>query len=793
MTTSIYGTINNDTLQGSGNSLLYGGAGNDTYVISSAQDQAIEITEIWYGSTGAVTRISTNSSGQQAQGDSYMHNASADGRYVLMSSTAGDLVSGDSNRWYDLFVKDRQTGQITLVNRTNSQTISNGYSYDGKISADGSKVVFITEASNLVDGDTNGMLDVFVKDLSTGEITRLGQPLSGQLDGYVQNVSFSPDGQWIVYQTDSTNLVAGDTESGSDIFMQSLHTGEIRRVSQTLTGEGGNGQSTDARFSADGRYIIFNSYANNFIAGQSQTVYRYDTHTGVIDAPIHSIDGAEINGFCSYGRLSPDGSKLVFASNASNLTTNFSEDDRFWNNLFVLDLSTGDIQQINLTEDGQATYADGFSWAAHFTPDSQSVIFSGWDNLVPTDTNQNTDIYLRNLSTGQLTLLSTNAQGQPSNQNSWAEYLSADGRTLFFSSNATNLVADDTNGTADVFAKTLSAMVDAGGIDTVMSAVDYQLGAGLEHLTLTGNAINGTGNLLANTLTGNTQNNSLWGLGGRDTLYGGDGLDHLWGGDEQDGLFGGNGDDVLHGDAGNDRLYGAAGQDQLWGDAGLDQLYGGADQDQLYGGAEADVLDGGSGNDQLYGGLANDQLYGELGDDLLDGGSHNDQLYGGAGHDQLLGGSGNDQLYGSSGLDTLIGHSGNDRLEGGLHADLYIVGRLQGQDRILDQDTNIAALDILRFGDKVTYQQLWLSRTNNDLVLSILGTSDQVTVEQWFVDASYQIEQIEVANNIRLASNEVAQLVNAMAALTPPTSGQTILNSQQLAALNSTLAVTWLD
>jgi Ca2+-binding RTX toxin-like protein len=587
--------------------------------------------------------------------------------------------------------------------------------------------------------------------------------------------------------------VAGDTEIGSDVFMQSLQTGEIRRISQTLTGEGGNNQSSDARFSADGRYIIFNSYASNLVVGQSQTVYRYDTQTGAIDAPIHSINGEAVDGFCSYGRLSPDGTKLVFASNATNLTANFSEDDRFWNNLFVLDLITGHIQQINLTESGQATYADGFSWAAHFTPDSQSVIFSGWDNLLPADTNQNTDIYLRNLSTGQLTLLSTNAQGQPSNQNSWGEYLSADGRTLFFSSNASNLVANDTNDTSDVFAKTLSALVDAGGVDTVISQVDYQLGAGLEHLTLTGNAINGSGNLLGNTITGNSQNNTLLGLEGRDTLFGGDGLDHLWGGDEQDGLFGGHGDDVLHGDAGNDRLYGAAGMDQLWGDAGQDQLYGGADQDRLDGGADADLLDGGSGNDQLYGGFANDQLYGELGDDLLDGGSHNDQLYGGAGHDQLLGGTGNDQLYGSSGLDTLIGHSGNDRLEGGLHADVYVVGRFQGQDRILDQDTNSAAMDVLRFGEKVSYQQLWLSQTGDDLVLSILGTTDQVTIEKWFVDSSYQIEQIEVANGITLASNEVAQLVNAMATLTPPTSSQTTMSSSQLAALQSTFAMTWLD
>lgn len=757
MTTSILGSSGNDTLNGLGDSQLYGGAGNDTYYISSALDQAFEMTEVWYGSTGAITRISTNGSGQQANGDSYMHNTSADGRYVLMSSTAGNLVDGDSNRWYDLFVKDLQTGQITLVNRTNSQNISNGYSYDGRISADGRKVVFISDASNLVDGDTNGMLDVFVKDLSTGAITRLGQPLSGQLDGYVQNVSFSPDGQWIVYQTDSTNLVTGDTDIGGDVFMQSLQTGEIRRISQTLTGEGGNNQSTDARFSADGRYIIFNSYASNLVGGQSQTVYRYDTQTGGIDAPIHSIDGEPIDGFCSYGRLSPDGSKLVFASNATNLTANFSEDDRFWNNLFVLDLITGHIQQINLTESGQATYADGFSWAAHFTPDSQSVIFSGWDNLLPADTNQNTDIYLRDLRTGQLTLLSTNAQGQPSNQNSWAEYLSADGRTLFFSSNANNLVGNDTNGTADVFAKTLSAQVDAGGIDTVISQVDYQLADGLEHLTLVGNARQGTGNSLHNTLMGNGLDNKLWGMAGQDGLYGGDGAD------------------------------------QLWGATGQDRLYGGLGDDGLDGGSGHDLLDGGKGQDQLAGSTGQDQLFGQSGHDVLYGGSGADQLFGGVGNDQLLGGSDDDVLIGSDGQDLLIGQSGHDRLEGGFGADTYGLGRFQGQDRIFDQDRDTTAMDVMDFGEQVTYQQLWLVRNGDDLTVNILGSQDQVTVEQWFIDHRYQIEKIEVAHNISLDGSEVAQLVNAMAALTPPASSQTTLNSSQLAALHSTFAVTWLD
>lgn len=796
MNTSIYGGIGSDTLQGTGNSNLYGGAGDDTYHIQSTSDQAIEVEKVFYGSTGAITRLSINNRREEAQGDSFVLNASTNGLFVMVASTAGNLSSGDTNRGYDVFIKNTQLNTFSLTNSTLNQFISNGYSSNGQISADGKQAVFISDASNLVTNDTNGMPDVFVKDLYTYNIVRLGQPLTGQVDGYVQNVSFSPDRQWILYQTDSNRLVVGDTDSGSDIFMQSVQTGEIKRVSQTLAGVGGNGGSTDARFSADGRYIIFHSYANNLtddaILGGTRTIYRYDTQTGVIDAPIHSIDGEPINSDCMYGRLSPDGTKLVFASTATNLTANFSEDDRFFSNLFVADLITGQVQQINLTESGQATYADGFSWAAHFTPDSQSVIFSGWDNLVGADTNLNADIYIKHLTTGQLTLLSTNAQGQAGNQNSWGEYLSADGHTLFFNSNATNLVANDTNGSTDVFAKTISAMVDAGGIDTVISQVNYLLGAGLENLSLTTNAVEGTGNELVNTLIGNTLDNTLSGLNGNDRLEGGEGADTLWGGRDQDNLFGNAGADLLYGEVGDDRLYGANGLDQLWGGFGEDVLYGGADADRLDGGDAQDFLDGGSGHDQLYGGSDIDQLYGELGDDVLDGGSGNDQLYGGNGDDQLLGGTSADRLFGGGGQDTLIGHSGNDRLEGGLDADLYIVGRLQGQDRIFDQDRNTTAIDVMSFGQNVSYQQLWFTRQRDDLIVKILGTTDQVIVEKWFISSQYRIEQIQAAQST-VTGYEVLQLVDAMASLPPPTSSQTTLNSSQLAALQSTFAITWLD
>jgi Ca2+-binding RTX toxin-like protein len=754
MTTIIRGTAQNDTLTSTGQQDLYGGAGDDIYIISSSTDRAIEVEEVYYGSNGKVTRVSTTSTGAEAQGDSFFVDSSADGRYVLFGSGAPNLSEGDTNRWYDLFVKDQQTGQVTLVSKRNDQLISNGYSYDGKLSQDGSKVVFVSDASNLVEQDTNQNLDVFVKDLKTGAIQQLGQPLTGQVDGYIQNVSFSQDGKWIGFVTSSNGLVADDQDSMADVFIQSLDTLEIKRISQTPTGVAANGGSARPVFSPDGRSLIFYSYATNLSNTPTETgtfkVYRYDLQTGQIECPIIGLNGAAVDRDTTFGNLSPDGKKLVFISTATNLVANLSPNDQdLWSNVFVLDLPTGQIQQVNVTPTGQGTIGDGFTWSAHFTPDSQSVVFSAYDPLLPQDNNNGGDIYQRNLTTGALTLLSTDAQGVVGNQNSWAEHVSADGRTLFFSSSANNLVSDDTNDSTDVFAKTLSARINQGGIDTVISHVDYRLGDGLENLTLQGTAVIGYGNGLYNTLKGNALDNTLYGGAGNDQLYG---------------------------DSGNDKLYGGSGNDKLYGGNGNDQLSASSGNDTLYGGANNDRLQGDAGNDTLYGGSGSDTLYGGLGDDKLQGDSSNDALYGGDGNDQLNGGIGQDRLYGGTG------------------ADEYGFARGHGQDIINDLDQNANVTDLLRYYTAdVTYDQLWFSKSNQDLVVSIIGTTDSVTIQQWFSSTAQQIEHFSVHAGQSLDSNDVQQLVQAMAGLTPPSAGQTTLSAAQQTALHSTFALTWLN
>ncbi len=231
------------------------------------------------------------------------------------------------------------------------------------------------------------------------------------------------------------------------------------------------------------------------------------------------------------------------------------------------------------------------------------------------------------------------------------------------------------------------------GNDTVLASITYALNAYIENLTLSGSdALNGTGNILANILVGNDAANTLSGgagfdtlngNGGADILNGGNGNDTLSGGDGNDQLDGGNDLDVLSGGDGADTLFGRSASDTLNGDAGADTLYGGDGDDAMNGGDDNDLLDGLNHNDTLSGGNGDDTLYGRQNDDALNGDAGQDTLYGGDGNDTLNGGSEADTLDGGNGIDALdagagadalFGRQGNDTLNGGADADTLTGG-----------------------------------------------------------------------------------------------------------------------
>ncbi|MBN2429777.1 MAG: FrpA/C, partial [Deltaproteobacteria bacterium] len=177
--------------------------------------------------------------------------------------------------------------------------------------------------------------------------------------------------------------------------------------------------------------------------------------------------------------------------------------------------------------------------------------------------------------------------------------------------------------------------------------------------------------------------------------------------------------------------------------------------DYLYGYAGDDTLDGGAGNDYLNGGEGNDYMAGGDGDD---------KLYGYAGDDTLYGEAGDDRLYGYAGDDTLDGGSGNDCLNGGEGIDTYLFGINSGSDSITDYDTATGQNDTIAFSEGLTSTDIGLFKNGNDLVLGIAGSSDTLTVENWFQSENYQVENVELTDGYYLTDTDINQLIQQMSA-----------------------------
>lgn len=231
--------------------------------------------------------------------------------------------------------------------------------------------------------------------------------------------------------------------------------------------------------------------------------------------------------------------------------------------------------------------------------------------------------------------------------------------------------------------------------------------------------------------------------------------------------------DVLVPTSGNDRLHGYAGDDLLHGDLGDDILVGNAGDDELYGEEGRDTLFGGSNDDTLYGGVDDDRLDGDDGDD------------------HLWGQAGNDYLSGGEGYDVLSGGMGRDRLEGGSGSDTYQFARGDGQDIIIESSTALADHDRLVLGDGIDSGHVWLARDRDNLILSLVGRNDRVTLIGWYDDNAARIDTIVLNNGKQLLADKVEMLVQGMAGLRPPPYGASCLPQEHQTVLAPLLAAQW--
>ena len=403
--------------------------------------------------TGATTMVSVDSGGTEGDADSSLPSISADGRYVAFESYAENLVAGDTNNTWDIFVHDRDTGATTMVSVDSGGQQSNDESIECSISADGRYVAFQSYGTNLVAGDNNSMVDIFVHDRLLGETTTVSVDSSGaQGNNDSYRTSISADGRYVAFESYATNLVVGDNNGTHDIFVHDRQTGQTTRVSVSSSGIEGNGESdAPARISADGRFVAFQSYATNLIAGDTNgasDIFVHDRLSGKTTRVSVDFDGLQANGYSSSPCISADGRFVAFESRADNLVAG---DNNGSSDIFVHDRQVGETTRVSLAT-GNTEAVGGDSSSPSISAGGRYVAFqSAATNLVAGDNNGFSDIFVHDRQTGETTRVSVDSAGVQGNSDSYSPSVSADGRYVAFQSDATNLVASDNNGLSDIF------------------------------------------------------------------------------------------------------------------------------------------------------------------------------------------------------------------------------------------------------------------------------------------------------------------------------------------------------
>lgn len=220
--------------------------------------------------TGQTTHVSVSSSGSQGNADSYLAAISANGRFVAFESFASNLVPGDTNGNRDIFIHDRQTGQTSRVSVSSSGSQGNADSYQPTVSSEGRFVAFESDASNLVPGDTNGDRDIFVHDRQTGQTARVSVSSSGsQANNWSYSPAISAEGRFVAFDSFASDLVPGDTNGDLDVFVHDRQTAQTSRVSVSSSGSQGNASSFNVAISAAGRFVAFRSWAGNLVLGDT--------------------------------------------------------------------------------------------------------------------------------------------------------------------------------------------------------------------------------------------------------------------------------------------------------------------------------------------------------------------------------------------------------------------------------------------------------------------------------------------------------------------------------------------
>lgn len=394
--------------------------------------------------------------------------ASADGRFVVFASDSGGLVEDDFNGQRDVFLRDRTLGTTirVSVNKDNGGDAW-GRSDFPAISNSGRFIVFESDAGDLVDGDENGLRDIFVWDRVEGSATRVSVAADGgDPEGESESSSISADGRFVAFSSTATNLVSETVNSNRDVYFYDRLLTQTTLVSRRPGGVPTEGVSSHPVISADGRHVAFASRDTGLVAddsNSSQDVFVCDLDSREIQRVSISTAGDEGSPGNGAPSISADGMVVAWWSRSTNLVegdTNGADD------ILVRDRVAGTTTRVSVSSTGEQAEGSG-SWHASISADGRFVAFcSDAHNLVDDDTGLAGGVFSHDRLTGLTRRHSVTMSGEEAWDYSRRPSLTPDGAFMVFESGASNFVPDDTNATQDVFIAWGPAMVWCDGFES---------------------------------------------------------------------------------------------------------------------------------------------------------------------------------------------------------------------------------------------------------------------------------------------------------------------------------------
>ncbi|MDF1499604.1 MAG: PKD domain-containing protein [Anaerolineales bacterium] len=407
-----------------------------------------------FAGSAVTERVSISSEGVEGDHDSIAPSVSADGRYIVFASKASNLIPDDLNSHQDIFLHDWATGITERISTGREGTDPNGSSAFPSISADGNFVVFSSAASNLVSGDTNGVEDVFLYDRTTGETERISLTASsGQSNGASYEPVVSEGGRYVAFVSMATNLYPGASHGVEEIYYFDRTNLKLRWLSGPSGLDPANDSSYELSMSADGAWVVFSSNKSNLVPNDTngvRDIFLWNKALDSLERVNLSHAGLDANRSSYHPSVSDDGRFIAFRSFANNLI--LSQVENYSNDIFRRDRLSGSTERVNVPYDGEDIFGSN-SGEPVISADGRFVAFrSDMSNLVTGDTNNSHDVFVRDMQ-GSVSRISESSSSVEASEGSFGPAINSGGSVVVFYSDAANLdlIREDNNGLRDVF------------------------------------------------------------------------------------------------------------------------------------------------------------------------------------------------------------------------------------------------------------------------------------------------------------------------------------------------------